>query len=263
MPKLLLTLFLVLPTPDPAPPETTASPENAASLDTPAPPENTAVDGAPAVPANAATPDAPASDGDAVKAETPPPPADTVAAAPMRLGPNGKGFTFELGAGLHYTDYDVRDRHAALAAGASVGAFLNDRVAVLLRLSISTIDRQYRAVYTSASGEPYAARVYYGRTTGFFGPIVQYFVGNRLMLSAGVGVAGRPNYYEVDVYGTDEGEREDRTGDSGLGLPVRVGFALYQRPAKGAVRLSAEALPTLIADRWGITTGLAIEVQIY
>ena len=182
---------------------------------------------------------------------------------PVRPSPERYGLTGELGFGLQYTSEFVEsDSRLAGAFGGSIGWFVNDRTAVLLRGLVSSNGALYRGTY-EYRGYLYDARVARTKTTLFIGPTVQVFPGDRFMLSGGLGLVNRRDSYDVNVYGTSMGDEDDVRNELGIGASLRAGFAIYEGRGGGAVRLTAEALPTLVNGDWGIAAGAAIEVQIY
>lgn len=174
---------------------------------------------------------------------------------------NREGFTFELGAGIHYTsEYLDSDRRIAGMLGGSLGWFLNERTALLLRIvGSSTSDSDGLVVF--AEGRDRAATRYRGLTTYFIGPQIQFFPIDRIMLAAGVGLSGVASTARLDIDGADDVRTSD--GDLGVGASLRAGFTVYQRQDIAALRIGLEALPMYVADAWRISTGLVGELQIF
>lgn len=172
-----------------------------------------------------------------------------------------EGFTFELGGGIHYTsEYIDKDRRVAGMLGGSLGWFLNDDTALLLRIVGSSItDRSDEVVF--AEGENRSADRYRGATTYFVGPQIQFFPHDRVMLAAGVGLGGVVYTTRLDIDHADDVHSSN--GDAGIGASVRVGFTVYQREDIAALRIGLEALPMYVADDWRISTGLVGELQVF
>ena len=173
------------------------------------------------------------------------------------------GFTFELGLGVHYTsEYIQDDRRVAGAFAGSIGYFLNDRTALLLRLAASSVtDNDDEVIF--AAGQDRDANRYHGRTTYFIGPQIQFFPIDRFMLAAGVGLGGLIDTNRLSVEDTDEGDFNDSRGKAGVGMSVRAGVTVYQRKDIAALRVGVEALPMYVDDAWRISTGLVGELQIF
>ncbi len=174
-----------------------------------------------------------------------------------------EGFTFELGAGLHYTtEYIDSDRRVAGVFGGSIGYFLNEQTALLLRIVASSVtDNDNEVVF--ADGEDRDASRYHGRTTYFVGPQIQFFPIDRFMLAAGVGLGGTLDTQRLSVEDTDEGDFHDSDGQVGVGMSLRAGVTVYQRKDIAALRVGVEALPIYLDDEWRISTGLVGELQIF
>ncbi len=174
-----------------------------------------------------------------------------------------EGFTFELGAGIHYTsEYLEDDRRVAGAFGGSIGYFLNERTALLLRVVASSVnDNDDESLF--ADGEDRDAIRYRGRTAYFVGPQIQFFPIDRFMLAAGVGLGGTLDTVRLSVEDTDEGDFHDTDGQVGVGASLRAGVTVYQRKDIAALRIGVEALPMYVGDAWRISTGLVGELQIF
>ena len=172
-----------------------------------------------------------------------------------------EGFTFEIGGGVHYSsEYIDKDRRIAGMLGGSLGWFLNDNTALLLRVAGSSITvRDDQVVF--AEGEDRAAERYRGATTYFIGPQIQFFPHDRVMLAAGVGLGGVVYSTRVDI--DDADDVHSSNGDAGIGASVRLGFTVYQRESIAALRIGLEALPMYVADDWRISTGLVGELQVF
>ncbi|MEZ0311207.1 MAG: hypothetical protein ACAI38_05510 [Myxococcota bacterium] len=174
-----------------------------------------------------------------------------------------EGFTFELGAGVHYTtEYIDSDRRVAGAFGGSIGYFLNDQTALLLRIVASSVDDNENEI-VFADGEDRDAVRYHGRATYFIGPQIQFFPIDRFMLAAGVGLAGNLETVRLSVEDTDDGDFHDTQGRAGVGMSLRAGVTVYQRKDIAALRIGVEALPIYLDDEWRISTGLVGELQIF
>lgn len=180
---------------------------------------------------------------------------------PVRLGPLREGVTLDFGFGLHYTTAPVSgDDHLAGAFGVSLGYFVNDTTAVLLRGASS---HSGSIAQTTVDGQGTTATLERTRTTYFLGPALQTFPSDRFMLSAGLGVVDRRDAIDYDVHYTSAGDYRDAKNSVGLGASLRAGFAIYQRHSGGAIRLTADALPSVAHGNWALAAGLTLEVQIY
>lgn len=198
------------------------------------------------------------------KTAVPPPVVETQAAVTDGDRPaRREGFTFELGLGVHYTsEYLKKDERVAGAFGGSVGWFLNDKTALLLRVVGSSVtDNDDFTVF--AAGRDRDASRSHGLTTYFIGPQIQFFPIDRFMLAGGVGLAGTFESVRVSVDGTDDGDSHDSRGHAGVGASVRAGVTVYQRKDIAALRIGLEAVPTYIAGDWHITSGLVGELQVF
>jgi hypothetical protein len=194
------------------------------------------------------------------------PVAESRADSPSRSddGPTRReGFTFELGLGVHYTsEYLDSDRRVGGAFGGSIGWFLNDNTALLLRFVGSSItDNDNLVVF--ADGQNRDATRFHGLSTYFVGPQIQFFPHDRIMLAAGLGLGGTLESVRISVDHTDEGDSHHNHGEAGLGASLRAGFTVYQRKDIAALRIGLEAVPTYINSDWHITTGLVGELQVF
>lgn len=139
-----------------------------------------------------------------------------VAAQDNPTGPNRKGFTLLLSAGLGFQSDDALEESTLGIGGlnAGIGGFLSPRLGLLFRVSGTTVNYDYDEFD-------------YTQTSGVGGIALQYWLSDRFNVEGGPAVG---------FWTSDLGD------DEGFGLLVAAGYSVFQS-TKTSLQLGVEWAP--------------------